>query len=290
MPIKIVNITPPPILRDNSLQHMLDTEGYVELPFLSDEALSKLKTFYAKMHPATPMGPIPGFYVSVHSSDLSYKLEIQNEINKYLHPFCEQNFKDYSIVNTALTVKSASPESELIFHQDWNAVDEAEFASYTLWIPLVDTTIENGTLFVAKRTHRLGPTYRSAQLPSIYGNIGSIINKYLNPIEVKAGNAVLFNKAMLHQSPPNYSDSDRPTIVSTVISAVAKHITYAFAGGDKKTIKSFEVANDYMQYYDCFFEDAINLPIGAIDTGEEIVTDFKPIEPQDFEDLYKKLL
>ena len=98
MPVQILSITPPPVLKDKSLQLKLDTEGYVELPFLSNEALVQLKTFYNKKHPTTPTGPIPGFYVSVHSSDLRYKLEIQNEINKYLYPFCELNFKDYSIV------------------------------------------------------------------------------------------------------------------------------------------------------------------------------------------------
>ena len=236
MPLQILKVTPPSVLKDEILQQELNREGIIQFPFLDDLALAELVKLYETMHPETPVGPIPGFYVSVHSPDLNYKLQIQNEINKTISPFCETVFKNYTCVNTAMLVKSASPESELIFHQDWNATDETKFASYTLWIPLIDTTIENGTLFAAKRTHRLGPTYRSASLPSVYSQIGNTIAKYLVPFELKAGNAVLFDKAILHQSPPNYGNRVRPTIVSTVIHSNAVYITYAFSSENKNEI------------------------------------------------------
>ncbi len=290
MPLQILNVSPPAVLKDESLQQELNREGIVQIPFLSAEALAGLTNLYHTMHPQTPVGPIKGFYVSVHSPDLAYKLKIQDDINKIISPFCQLYFKDYTCVNTAMLVKSASPESELIFHQDWNAADETKFASYTLWIPLIDTTIENGTLFAAKRTHRLGPTYRSASLPSVYANIGSTIAKYLVPFEVKAGNAVLFDKAILHQSPPNFGKVVRPTVVSTVIHATAPYLTYAFAGESKNEIEAYRVANDYMQHYKSFFEDSVNLPADAVKTGEKITADFTLVKADEFEGLIQLLL
>ncbi len=290
MPLQILNVVPPSVLKNEKLQQELNLEGIVQMPFLSPNALAQLNELYHSLHPVIPVGPIKGFYVSVHSPDLDYKLKIQNEINNIIFPFCELYFKNYTCVNTAMLIKSASPESELIFHQDWNAADESKFASYTLWIPLIDTNIKNGTLFAAKRTHRLGPTYRSASLPSIYGNIGSTIAKYLVPFEVKAGNAVLFDKAILHQSPPNFSNSVRPTILSTVIHSSASYITYAFAKERKDMIESYKVSNDFMQHYKSFFEDSVNLPACAIKVGTPISTDFTPINAEEFERLYKELL
>lgn len=289
MPVGILNNTPPPVLKNETWQKELDMEGIVQLPFLTTEALHELVNLYHIMHPQTPVGPIPGFYVSVHSPNLSYKLKIQDETNKIIRPFCEQYFKDYTCVNTAMLVKSASPESELVFHQDWNAADETRFASYTLWIPLINTNIKNGTLFAAKRTHRIGPTYRSASLPSIYSQIGSTIARYLQPFEVKAGQAVLFNKAIVHQSPPNFGTEVRPTVVSTVIHANAQYITYAHPATDKNTIQAYRVANDYLQHYESFFKDSVNLPEGALKTGEPITVDFTPLEAEEFELIYKKL-
>jgi len=289
MPIQILNITPPPILRNETLQQELNREGVVQFPFLSPEALDALIRFYHMMHPTTPTGPIKGFYVSVHSPDLNYKLEIQNEVNHIIHPFCDKHFKNYRCANTAMLVKSASLESELVFHQDWNATDESEFAAYTFWIPLIDTTVTNGTLFVAKRSHRIGPTYRSASLPSIYGNIGSTIAKYLVPIEVKAGYAVLFDKSVIHQSPPNLGKVVRPTVVSTLIHEDAAYITYAFADNKQNEIEAYAVAHDYLQHYKSFFEDSVNLPLDAKKTGKKIAVDFSPVTEEEFERLYKSL-
>lgn len=289
MSLKILNIVPPSVLKNEDLQQELNKEGIVQIPFLSSDALAALVTLYHTMHPQTPVGPIPGFYVSVHSPDLQYKLKIQDEVNALIKPFCEQHFKDYTCVNTAMLVKSASAESELIFHQDWNAADETKFASYTLWIPLIDTTVENGTLFAIKRTHRIGPTYRSAMLPSIYSQIGDTIAKYLVPFEVKAGNAVLFDKAIIHQSPPNFGQCVRPTVVSTVIHATATYITYAYEGEDKAQISAYRVANDYLQHYESFFRDSVNLPPDAVKTGDPIPVDFTPLQAEEFEQLYQKL-
>ncbi len=289
MPLKIVPVVTPPILQDAALQQELDREGVVTFPFLSADALAALRAFYHRLHPTVPQGPIKGFYVSVHSANLDYKLEIQNEVNRIIHPFCEQNFKHYLRANTAMLVKSASPESELVFHQDWNATDETQFRAYTFWVPLIDTTIENGTLFVAKRTHRIGPTYRSALLPSIYSQIGSTIAKYLVPYEVKAGNAVLFDKSVLHQSPPNFGTEVRPTVVSTIIHQDARYLTYAFNPNDKTTIEAYEVAHDYLQYYTSFFEDSIHLPANAIKTNIAAPADFAVVTAEEFEQLHQAL-
>lgn len=290
MPLQILNVTPPSVLKDEKLQAELNREGIVEIPFMSAEALAALVDLYHTMHPQVPAGPIKGFYVSVHSADINYKEKIRAEIDRIILPFCDKHFKDYTCVISSMLVKSASPESELVFHQDWNAVDESKYACYTLWIPLIDTTVENGTLFAAKRTHRLGPTYRNSALPSIYANIGDTITKYLVPFEVKAGNAILFNKAILHQSPPNFSKQVRPTVVSTIIPDSADYMIYAHSDESADAVNAYSVPHHYMQQYESFFEDSAKLPAEAVKTGEAIAVDFTPVKAEEFESLYRTLL
>lgn len=290
MALQLLNRISYPILKNAVWQKELDTEGVVKFPFLSEQTVQTLLDFYYAMHPTPPKGPIPGFYISVHSPDLAYKLKIQDTINRLILPYCETHFMDYSLASTAMLVKQASAQSELIFHQDWNATDEALFSAYTFWIPLIDTTVQNGTLFVIKRSHRIGPTYRSASLPSIYSQIGSTLKKYLEPIEVKAGEAVLFDKSILHESPPNLGPIARPTIVSTLLPKQADFLNYAYTDKATSTISAYKVNPDFVQYYDSFFEESMRLPANAAPFGDPFVVDFTPIEEQEFNALYQPLL
>ena len=287
MPAAIINIAPPPVLQDPALQQELDREGAVQFPFLSPEALEELTAFYHKMHPTVPEGPIKGFYVSSHSSDVNYKIAIQNEIQKIITPFIAKYMHETKLINSAILIKSAAPISELGLHQDWTVVDETKYAGYGLWIPLVDATEQNGTISFIYRSHRIGPTYRHVALPSIYSNINTSIAKYLKPMPVKAGHAILFNQAVLHYSAHNLSPIARPAIINIVTSTQAQHIMYA-QSQTPDLLDIYSVKDDYMQHYQSFFEDSLKVPADAQKIGTQ-QTDHRPITIEEFDYLYHQL-
>jgi hypothetical protein len=289
MPLHILDITPPSILKNQSLQQELNREGIIQFPFLPVSMLADLVRLYETMHPQVPVGPIKNFYVSTHSSDSSYKMKIESEVRRIIEPVCKVYFERYKLVTSAVIIKAPSPESELGIHQDWSAVDESQYASYGLWIPLVDITVQNGAMFVLKRSHRIGPTYRHTALPSVFAGIDQVADKYLVSFEAKAGDAILFNQSLLHKSSPNLSSYARPSIVSTIIPESAQHLMYA-PSSVPGHLDAYLVENNYVQHFLSFFEDSLRVPEGAVKTNITVPVDFTPVQPQKFEQLYQTLI
>ncbi|MEM9420799.1 MAG: phytanoyl-CoA dioxygenase family protein [Planctomycetota bacterium] len=85
----------------------------------------------------------------------------------------------------------------------------------TVWVPIVDSTYENGCLHVLPRTHRTRvlPFHREQHTGTAYREISE---KQINSFEqrvialpVQAGSAILFNDRNIHMSTPNKSDHVR---------------------------------------------------------------------------------
>jgi ectoine hydroxylase-related dioxygenase (phytanoyl-CoA dioxygenase family) len=108
-------------------------------------------------------------------------------------------------------------------HQDWSFVDnEGEYCSVTCWIPLVDTTLENGAMGVIKGSHVMLGNIRSSpspQVPTPLMDHQFTIFPYLEMIEMKAGEALVFDHRTFHASTPNTTNQPRVAIRLRVYSA-----------------------------------------------------------------------
>jgi ectoine hydroxylase-related dioxygenase (phytanoyl-CoA dioxygenase family) len=100
------------------------------------------------------------------------------------------------------------------WHQDrsywpnanWNPV-------ITVWIPLVDTNLDNGCLHVWPRTHktRVVGFHNERHTGTAYTEIDmkDQAERHAVPLPVPAGSAILFNDRCIHSSTPNLSDHVR---------------------------------------------------------------------------------
>jgi ectoine hydroxylase-related dioxygenase (phytanoyl-CoA dioxygenase family) len=83
----------------------------------------------------------------------------------------------------------------------------------TVWIPLVDSTLENGCLHIIPGTHRkrviqhVKETYSGTGFLAVEDE--HVKGKKIVVIPVTAGGAILFNDRLLHMSTPNHSDHVR---------------------------------------------------------------------------------
>ena len=83
----------------------------------------------------------------------------------------------------------------------------------TVWIPLVDATLENGCLHIWPRTHtsRVLSFHAETYTSTAYTEIDDEHLKAIEavPLPLAAGGAILFNDRCIHMSTPNNSDTVR---------------------------------------------------------------------------------
>jgi ectoine hydroxylase-related dioxygenase (phytanoyl-CoA dioxygenase family) len=114
-------------------------------------------------------------------------------------------------IRAVLPLKQATGARPTPWHQDagvfWPEADP--YFILTMWIPLVDATLENGCLEVLPQSHRLGlrrhqMTPHGLTIPPEEIPPGDPV-----PLPVKRGGVILFHNYTLHRARPNESDTVR---------------------------------------------------------------------------------
>lgn len=113
--------------------------------------------------------------------------------------------------------KPPSDQSGLQVHQDSTVIDEENDYCLFVWIPFCDLTEQNGPVWVLDGSHLWGNTQRSLGVPWYLEKHADFLKKHMHPVIVNAGDAVIFDPALLHCSTPNYSDKLRLAVTVTVL-------------------------------------------------------------------------
>lgn len=230
---------------DEQLRHKLDTDGYAVVKLLSDTDLATLKTLYTDTHKIS--NGDGGMFYSVYSQDLSYRKKIHNQIADVLQPYLDKLLKDYKVMLNSFVIKASGPKSEFYVHQDTTGLDEFQYSPLSFWIPLHDITESNGAMCVMAGSHKLFSPYRSISFSAPYDGIHTAVKKYLKPLYLKEGEAVIFDNRIIHNSLPNLSGTERVVAISGVFPKDAVLQTCWKKQGDANSqIEIVEHEDDYL--------------------------------------------
>jgi ectoine hydroxylase-related dioxygenase (phytanoyl-CoA dioxygenase family) len=135
-------------------------------------------------------------------------------IKRIMVPALDCVLEDYRVVLCSFVVRAAgSALHDMPLHQDWSFVDESRARSIGLWAPLVDVGPENGCLAVVKGSHIGRHPPRAIGGGFLYPEIASLVcERYLKPLPVKTGEAVIFDHRLFHSSTANSSAADRVAV------------------------------------------------------------------------------
>jgi hypothetical protein len=242
-------------------QNKLDLErtGYTVPYTLERQKLSQLKELYTQTHNFNLDSG--GMFYSVYSQDLQYRKHVHEKINEILKEVYDELFEDYKIVISSFIVKVNGPDSAFSIHQDSTGLDEMTYSPLSVWIPLQDTTIENGCLAVIPQSFKLFSPYRGISFPEPFQNIKEEIRHYLQPIELKAGDVLLFDNRLVHYSPPNNSCQDRVVVMSGIFPKNAQVIScYKDINSKNNEIEIYEQNEEYLLTFKNFFHDCTCRP------------------------------
>lgn len=203
------------ILKDSALDERLREEGHVVFPLLDAEAVQSLRAFFFAHHAAQP----ERFYASAHVSDIDFRKSMSAKVQEVLGPLFEAMAKDAELLGGSFIAKPPGKQGLLPPHADWNIVDERQARSYNLWIPLVDVREENGAVFILRGSHKWFDSVRGPGIPNAFAEVGAEVWDFMEPLEMRAGEALLYDHRLVHGSPLNQTDELRLACVAGVIGA-----------------------------------------------------------------------
>jgi len=236
----------PRIFKNPEIQHRFDTDGYVVIDFISADEAKLIEAKFYELHSSLPKG----FYSAAFTPDENFKQEIFEHTNKVLQKAIDDNFEHYKTLGSTFLCKAPGPEGKVNVHQDWTCVDESKFYSATIWVPMLDTTEENGALRVLPGSHLFFNYYRSNNIPVFYRNNQPLLWESMITEPMKAGQAFVLNHAVIHGSSPNLTSKERLVVAFAVAPKDAPLVFYHKEVNDPSTkVEKFDMPDDFFQRY-----------------------------------------
>ncbi len=233
-----------PVFRDPSQEDAFRRDGYVRVQLLNAETVRH----FQQLFDTAPCECPQPFYTSLWSGNEEYRRRVHEDAQRRIEALIAPILNDYRIVLGNFAVKGAGEESAVPMHQDWSFVDDRQYRSLTVWCPLVDVDAVNGCLQVVPKSHRLldnvRPNFAPGAFYSLFAEQESLLrNEHMYEIPMSAGEAVIYDGAMLHASNPNRSDRVRVAVVGTAVprSADLRH----YFQSERDAIEVFAVGEDF---------------------------------------------
>lgn len=234
-----------PIHESNFLRH-----GFAVINVPNLELLNELEMIYRSQ-----------VHSNIDGLQLSLK-EIETDVILYLHqqsivlvqPLLNSILLNHNIIASGFINKLPGKNNTAGLHRDPSFTNENEHNTLLLWCPLTNTNIENGTIGIIPDSHKLFNGYKGM----VYGKYdfsneeSQIIEHFGQDIELKKGEAIIFNTALLHYSKQNKTEHDRLVYTCFIIPNEAKPICYHFNSERQSVDEYFATETLLLNYYNHF--------------------------------------
>lgn len=202
------------VLKNIEWENKFIKDGYIQIPFISPQEVAELKALFFDTLPesggqisAEETGVEDSHFISYDFTFIdknpAYKRKVFKIITEYFEPHMNRILDDFRPI-IANYIRKKADTGEVPLHQNWAFADEEKCTTVSIWCPLVDSTIENGTLQVVPGSQKRFGQFRGPLIPWELDEIKStIINKHLLPLETKAGDCVILDDSIVHYSAVN---------------------------------------------------------------------------------------
>ncbi|MBL1280266.1 MAG: phytanoyl-CoA dioxygenase family protein [Fluviicola sp.] len=198
------------IFKNKEYQNQFDTDGFVLLSLLNSEEVASLLDFYNNQEFDNKIEA--GFHISLDNENEDLVKEVGSKIKEVLVPKMSELLDECQTFTASYVIKESGLQNIVPPHQDWTFVDEDKFCSATVWTALVDVTEHNGALGVIRGSHKIFNHKRSSPSPQSKSPLADhvfTLFPFIEIIEMKAGQSLVFDNRLIHASPPNLSDQAR---------------------------------------------------------------------------------
>jgi hypothetical protein len=114
-------------------------------------------------------------------------------------------------------------------------------------VPLIDVDEDNGTLLVIPYSHRIQRAIFAATLGGYHNQYYEWLRQFEIPIQLKAGQAIIFDNNLLHNSTANKSSGDRLVFTFRITHYASQY--YSFLSENPSKSDMVEVSEETHNYY-----------------------------------------
>lgn len=239
-----------PIFKDKDLQENFDKNGFVKVALFTEDEVTVFKQFYQDNLISDKQQY--GFNVSIDEEDDSLRQKYNNFYLNEVFPAFEKIFFEPKFFTGSFMIKEPIPTGTVAAHQDWTFVDETQFYSIMCWISLDDVNIDNGAMAFLKGSHKIFSQLRGFPCPLVPEPVEQHRYKlmpYLEVVETKKGEVLIFDNKTIHGSYPNMSSNTRHGISITLTQKDAEFYAYYLKPQSKNTLVKYKVGNDFFDKY-----------------------------------------
>ncbi len=192
--------------------------GYTKIGAIDPKVLAELKRASEQLVRQTQKKYPKGELFNLINSDWETKMASNKMVGDYLLPYLETilNTEKVDIRPVSHLIKPFGLKSG-IWHQDSSIVDERTDFSLNAWMSLVDSTQLNGCLWIFPGSHINENHFRQFGFNPVQGKLLKKLDKYLIPIETKAGEVLLFHRNLIHGSSRNWLPVNRIAVEGIVV-------------------------------------------------------------------------
>lgn len=229
---------------DEKSQEIFERDGYVQIPCLDQDEVEALRAVYYGLGKA-PGDPERACISTFHTYDAEYKAAISEGVLNILRPHLDEIFDRQRALPANFLTKWPGGMSGFGLHQDLSLIDETKYRSGEIWVALEDTNENNGQLWMVPGSHQWVPTLRGihAFRSPFYGFEQRIVQRHAVPCPLKAGEAIVFNHAVMHFSYPNRTETPRLVAIMDLIPSDAQHI-HVFGDGEGN-VDAYEIDESF---------------------------------------------
>ena len=254
------------------LGNEISEEGYTITQCFGNEQIAEATAFLMDLHHVTEG---EGFQNITNVPDLNKRSEISQLISDIVYPLLPGFFKGYVPFIGSFAVKHKSRYNNVPLHLDWSVVDENKYQSYNVWIPLVDVHSENGCMGALAKSHKCQYSVRGSLINKIavFEKDEPIISSYkeqhvAKTLDMKAGQALIYDHRLAHFSHPNKTDSPRLAVSLVMVPSEAPLFQYHFEPSGSISVfnltKEFYLTYDMQSHPSKYLDQAGVIPVSDV--------------------------
>lgn len=266
--------------QNKSNEQLFLADGVITIPFISMLEVERLSNLYHQ----TPKTTLDNkFHSTMFFDSAEYRKKTSSAILAIIGDKIDNLLLDYKILFANFIVKEPNGETSVGIHQDWSFTSSA-YSSLNIWIPLCDITEQTGLFYGLKQSQKVFKNIRYTPYENgRYSALESIIKANSTAYSINAGNALIYDGALVHYSDSNRSNQLRIAIGVVIIPKSAPNFHYYKKSINEKCIEIYAVNESFYTTFDIF-----NKPENARKIGE--ISDYPDLPSAlEMSSIYKKI-